>query len=1522
MTNFKKLFSITLYLSILLFLADCSGNSQAALIPLTAEAVDPTPAETCLINPADPSCTNTIHLNALFNATPGQRVKASGLGLVDPVGTTLLQDYDGDGLTNQQETINGTMFSNFWVADYPMIETSITAPVSMRIEMLTSTGVVDSNIISDITSTDLESRRNRGSEKFHQNQMRWRTQKVGKDTTQKTSAWNANVGITAKTKAADISAGGGYDASKVDTSIRDVFQTRKFKNNIKRKATSVKSNSAVTRARKYRNDKTQTATNQLKTNPDGGYVRAALYIQNHSVNMPVRLTNILCSLMFETAEGELLPVQSFRLRNADYSLFSIDVYGNSEFGPYVVELKGLNAAEIENAILKGYTPLIYLVDYEMTHVTDSNYKAALSSSFTGNNLKIIEENAKGRTSLLKLIGPNLREMFRVTAFQVDGEDPADACAAPAAPTWLQPGVSLKRALQRIACSGYNIQTDHYVFDFSGTEYEQTLGKFYVESIKSINGITNNVTCDSYLQGTLADGTTNVTACVIKPTSITEAQIWTEAQWTVFANGRYYYLDEPELDTLGNQLYFDAAQTIPLHKGVNSIIWAGDNYDITFLSMGDLLNREREFGTNPFETGADISLNTKWNKSELGINPDDPNVKSVYLGKAGLNDQIEIKVALQDTWTLNPSFGTPTGKFSYNEFKQFSYNLQKEIRYFNLDEAFDLEVSFGLGGTKDNWYNIARTVADPAGTPPVTDTNNATDNVQNCGHSWDYIGQVFTVCIQVPSTLAGVGPDGVVDVYIRPALNNAYRNTVWPKNYLEVNRFQGDLLTSPNSGQATIELINGTGELAIGTAENNTVAKIGSDSYTIASTEFHDRIFEITIQNAATPAFTAGVTVNVAGVTFNGTLKTTTTANELTFNVIPDTTTDTLTEGNFLAGQPITINGTGYAISTVRLIQNVHTINLQTALSKTYLAGEQFSIYGALTSQQSAVQIDYGFASLWNTDQANSHTVGRVPYDGNQLYTTTDYTNITCSYGVDIAYLNNALSPHCQGSKFNYYPTLWLGDGAFTNNWADSSTLNSSFTTPINPLVSTTTGASIKTLPVPYNNQLSTEKSLSTRSANWGDKTVIVWSEETFAPMSNIMLNVVDPATGTSVSGNITIYPSQLGDVNSPDIGVFNNTALIIWENIDKVWGQFFDLSTLTPSGAMFQINTSAVAVHRPLVNVTQAGKALVTWINDPGAGVTVRGRAYDMMLLAPDANPLIGSEFPIANAGTTIPFYDATSFGTSSVAIVNAGNSPNIWVTAFDLSTGNMTGQKQVNTTTTGTQANPRIAISNNTALITFRSDESAPIAKIRGVFYDLSTATLIGSDFLLHTNDGVSRQLPTIAYGTNYGIACWTHGVITASNIGCRIIDIHNQTLVNTSDFILNYRAPLNTPYTSISIKDDIAYIIWRSDISPGLFSYRMQAIDLASQAIITKSDILISDILADNTIYLIYPSTTAFGLTPNTIVNGNNVVLSWANSSGAYTQTILPGTVFPIKYGLNNYFTSPLVERNYTINTRLLIQ
>ncbi|TGK77412.1 hypothetical protein EHQ27_03140, partial [Leptospira wolffii] len=107
----------------------------------------------------------------IFSLPLGTKVSVQAVGgTIDPTGTTIVNDFDGDGILNSYESN-----TNVWVADYPDIDTVINPPVTMQIEVLkTDTGSTD-QITSEIKYADTEETKNDGSEKIHQNEVNLRT---------------------------------------------------------------------------------------------------------------------------------------------------------------------------------------------------------------------------------------------------------------------------------------------------------------------------------------------------------------------------------------------------------------------------------------------------------------------------------------------------------------------------------------------------------------------------------------------------------------------------------------------------------------------------------------------------------------------------------------------------------------------------------------------------------------------------------------------------------------------------------------------------------------------------------------------------------------------------------------------------------------------------------------------------------------------------------------------------------------------------------------------------------------------------------------------------------------------------------------------------------------------------------------------------------------------------------------------------------------------------------------------------
>ncbi len=384
-------------------------------------------------------------LNPLFNGILGIPIYSSSMESIppDPTGNTVMNDYDGDGLTNEEEEAG---FTNSFTADYPRITTRISTPITMKLvvdetdETQNHTEMVDDSDTKDTITNSMESRQ---YNQLNKKTTPYRVSGSMSYSNKNAGSYGYSFGMNTKAEVTVAGTGGSVELG-VNTSMNQSFETEmsrsmqsektvfediNYVDNLNRNGVEFKNDTVERISRNYR--QSNVSKSNFVINPNAGLVRAALYLKNESLNQPVRINNVLCTLSFRTPSGKCLPVRSFRLRNDDYSEFDEEVYGGEELGPYVLEVTGLNTYEVKSAMANGYVPQIHVVSYDMTRVEDSNYNPGVD------NLQVVEETVKGRTALIKITASGVRDMYRVPAFDVDEEGN------------VTPGISLKKALFNI-----------------------------------------------------------------------------------------------------------------------------------------------------------------------------------------------------------------------------------------------------------------------------------------------------------------------------------------------------------------------------------------------------------------------------------------------------------------------------------------------------------------------------------------------------------------------------------------------------------------------------------------------------------------------------------------------------------------------------------------------------------------------------------------------------------------------------------------------------------------------------------------------------------------------------------------------------------------------------------------------------------------------------------------------------------------------------------------------------------------
>lgn len=1461
-------------------------------------------------DPKDPA--NKIEFHDLFSLNPGQIVPlANYTGGIDSVGTSITDDFDGDGILNANETIN-----NIWVADYPMVEATVAPPVTMQIEILLDEQGNQETFSSEISTDDIEDNIEKGTESVHRNEINTRTVQYQDTMNQSGSlavSASMNVAVSANVSAMGVSAGASASyGSSLSNSFSSAYGETKnkwkdvpFKDNLGKDSKSLKRTEAAKKSRNLRNEIRTKMTTTTRIKPNAGYIRAALYIKNYSVNMPVRMTNILCSLMLETPDGQLLPVQSFRLRDEDYSIFKVDLYGGDMFGPYVIKLEGLNTYEIKDAISKGCNPKIFIVDYEMTHVTDSNYKKSLSSAITNTNLKIVEENAKGRTASIKLTGPGFRYLFRVAVFSVldNANQPLNEDRLepqPAAVAKMSPGVSLEKALTRISYSGLDIEYADYIIDFSGMgegsnalkipvdQNNPALGttaRFLVRGVKSVNGKQTKLPIVG--EADVTDEQGKVTkAYVMKP--IME---WNDGEkvrcglWVVFDQGRYYRhagefgenpffnaLSEVEKDLKNKETFrytdLETGQTVtgtvPRVQGISGCVWPGDHYDIVYVSMAEMLGipdkvlnelvgvpdnkislqdiltqtssmgtEKKDFGYNPIETeDTTLDFNTRWKSEVLGERPFRPNVNSHYLGTAIEGDTIELELKLNKTKYLNPSFGNPTqvtAARTVNTYTNYSYSMlmDEAIYPFSYDQALDFEISFAIDGRQGDWMNLV-----PARSPYMETYWQDLAETGAIKYSWDYLDQNFVIRFTVPNDLPGIGDDRVVDIYMRTAPNCAYRESIWPLRHDQVKKFRGRVVSATYDGtsQTTIKTEYNSGEIATGDVVriNNIV-----DPYTVFSSSYDSSLKQYVIV----------VTGNVAAQ-----------------------------KGDW---------------ATVNLPVN-------------------------LTEPEVQLSVDDGFYTQWN-NELSSNPDHKALLTGN---TNTSFTPV-----------------RSLGYQPDYITGNWLGNNnygnPFWNNWADAGQWETFLNKIIYPYLFTNSGFSFGLSPykfgAPSDFLLSTTNTGNQYTVSQcisGDRALVTW----YLNDGNNAIHgrIINIMTGERIGNDFIISTTGGIAQQNPQAIISGDRALVVWQSWGDgspvvIRGRFINIMTGEGIGNDFLVSTTnTTSLYRPILAIS-GDRVLVVWERYVATGPIYDNYDIYGRLITMSTGAFVGNDFLISNTSADMQYSPQLSIYNDRALIVwesrDNGNYFYIRGRLITMSTGAFVGNDfLVNSTTLYQQYHPQLIMSNDRALVVWRADG------IRGRLITISTGAFVGNDFLINTTTSYPNGDPQLGIYNDRALVVWESSISNNScDIRGRFITISTAEFVG-NDFLINNTNKKTHWSYQLGISGNRALVVWDSgniagDPTDMYFDIRGRFINMITGVGIGND-------------FLVSTTSTKGQSSPRIGICGNRALVVWnsyssygASNNGTYGGIIDLGiSVNSFTHGLSNFFVSPLIERDYTMRVKMI--
>jgi|GEM_PF-4278468 len=1411
------------------------------------------------VEPVEPPAEEETAYHDLFTLSPGKIVPLKSYGgAVDPVGTTMADDFDGDGISNEKETTG-----NVWVADYPVIETNIATPVTMAIEILYASDTQQEIISTDISVDDITRAKDSSSDAVHRNEINTRTvQYIDEMSRSKSESHEYEVAVSVSTKT--LFGGGKASArTKIANSFSNSYSEKKncwkdvpFKNNVESNGWTLKGTEASKNARNLRQEIREKGDATTKIKPNAGYIRAALYISNYAVNMPVKLSNVMCSMILQDSRGQIIPVQSFMLRNDDYSPFSVDLYGGEDFGPYVIELKNLNTNEIKSALSQGYTPKIYIISYEMRHVEDSNYRMALSDSFTGDNLKIIEENAKGRTAAIRIIGPDYRKMFRVCAFDTNANESRNTRSSEV--STVRPGVSLEKALKRISYSGVEIECAYYIMDISSLDFKTGTPlaqnpKVLVRGIKSINGIASNVP----VIDTIEDESLGTIYVMKPPSTWTQEEFEQYRLWAVYADGRYYMPEADMLDAGGNPRSYDYnGQQIIMAQGINgpdSIIWPGDHYDIALFDFKEFMEKKEDFGNNPIESTVDneespVKFNTRWNSNDLGESPFDPDVKSQYLGAVTLGDTIEFTIKLNDTFYLNPNFGTPLFKDNAEYYNDFSYNRQRVNRRFDLTEALDFEVSFGLGGAYTSWFNLVPERS------PLSDlfSDEAGEGVKIVDTYWDFLNQEFTVRVRIPDDLPGVAPNGFIKMYMRTALNNAYRESIWPHHFSEVKKFRGELVSAAVQNSDVLEVINPVGNPSV-----NDVVFIDGDStsYTIQEVNMTEKGYSLKLSTPLVEGHSIGGKIYIN-------LTDPLDAPEVEVAVENGFITDWNAQYGF---DPSTVDADG-RFGLVGGWGDPDNFPAKLGFSPSPIIANWIGNYNFgnpyWNNWTDAGKFDEFISNLYG-DFLTTNTAKFFGFPG-------DFTELTLPAAQSI------VADNVYGNAYSMYQTCiaskkFIFNGKLVHVWTNGAQIYGRIASINGGVVAWDAPAFLIATRASTNYAICELDVCGTAS----NRIAVVYNETNWAVrMQLVDLNLAS-GTGTCVGTAPLVLQPARGQC--PRIQYYGgNKALFIFKywNSDNqyIFAKVIDTESNTFTAINTTIFSTSHGFYQPQL-VIDGNKALIC---ARYSGGNMYGYICNLSNITNDS--LSGRSLGVINRTVSyVRYFNAPLIVSNHRALVvwQRGTSDanlDIYGTVVDM--GDETfGNEQVmwtkdiliSTTTLNQQDHPQIAIKDDKAFVAWESNDSGINYDIRGRVIDLSTGQPVKTeDFLISTDKSWDQKNAALVNVNGDMLAIWqSQNASNLIDVRCALINVTNSATISS--------VPLQLNATSVN--------------SGSRFDIDAIHIPGSINAFVTWKT----------------PSATNYNLISRVVQ---------FNSAG--------GTDFSL--GMNNFFKAPLIERNYEVKVRLV--
>jgi hypothetical protein len=372
---------------------------------------------------------------------------------------------------------------------------------------------------------------------------------------------------------------------------------------------------------------------------------------------------------------------------------------------------------------------------------------------------------------------------------------------------------------------------------------------------------------------------------------------------------------------------------------------------------------------------------------------------------------------------------------------------------------------------------------------------------------------------------------------------------------------------------------------------------------------------------------------------------------------------------------------------------------------------------------------------------------------------------------------------------------------------------------------------------------------------------------------------------------------------------------VVWQSYDNgsdndIRGRFVDMETGLPVGNDFLVSTSnSNSQSSPQLSIS-GNRALVVWISYNGSDSDIRGRFVNM-----DTGLPVGSDFLVSNSNSHSQSQQKLSISGSRALVVwysyNGSNS-DVRGRIVNMETGLPVGSDfLVSTTNVNNQRDPDLSVSGSRALVVWRSDENSSDYEIHGRIVDMGTGSPIGSDFSVSTSNENTQYPPEVSISGSRALVVWqSYDNGSDNDIRGRFVDMKTGLPVDV-DFLVSTTNANNQNEPQLSISGSRALVVWESRENGndsniwGRFLNMTTGLPEGSDFRISTNNL--------NSQYRLQLSISA-----------SRALIVWQSTDNGFDNEIR-GRLFhfnghDLPNGLNNFFISPLIERDYEVRARIV--